>query len=878
MSGGGFYDILRLCLFFAAVWLAGRFMKKIQFSSLLGEIIVGVALGPHCLDFVPYSKPSIPVLGHDDTGHGGVHGNHHPHELPSILDLVGKIGVIMMIMESGLHIDIAVLKKVGARACGVAILGTLLPLGCGMAMMLGLGETPLAGFAAGTALAPTSVGIALNLLTEQKQLDSIFGQTIVTAAFVDDVLSLLALVILLAMNSGSLTAQKILVPIIGSVIFVAGGILSAVKVFPQAMHAVRSRVKPNPVASLGPRDEVIIIGMFTTLIVFAWFAEQFASHLLGAFVAGIAFSKVPRAMGVWKRQVKKIVNWLVRLFFCASVAFAIPFNSMLDARAFGLGLLLTVIAIVTKVVAGVVLAEDRLLVGSAMVARGEFAYLVAQTCYGLGMLSEDAFSIVIWALVLATVVAPFGFKHVLMKKLSKKVLSEYTAFQIKISGHHHSGVLREVCQFLHDESYDVLQARMETDGEVDVETFFVRPRGGTKVDTAPATLKHFKHHLLEALDDEDAQVDIIPIKKEELDKLEGKVPEVASEAASSGILIKLMVEKQDDIFGKVSRKIEELGLCIKTLSIEDAGDEHHKMDVDEFYVEDKNGRKLDQVTREKIRDQLTCLFKENDVKGEIMVKFVPTVPDHFKQSTNLALTREVENLKGQTYCIAMTDQKVPLDKIISELQTQQGLDIISCKKYDKNGVVHIDLFVVDKTQYKHLESSSDNPKASEENSSSASLLTNDDSTDDSVHCGSLTQHVSGKSLHKRPASRFFVLGVKSLNYYSDKNLNDQKGSIPLASVVSITQESDKGVIENNIFYVKTLEKDHKFEAATAVDANKWIDLLHSARLMQDAEEKKKRRACAYASHPTFQANKCISPKLVRRHEVQRNTVCGYCTD
>ena len=54
----------------------------------------------------------------------------------------------------------------------------------------------LSYFAAGCALAPSSVGIASKLLTEAKQLNSDYGQTIVSAAFLDDILAIILLVVL----------------------------------------------------------------------------------------------------------------------------------------------------------------------------------------------------------------------------------------------------------------------------------------------------------------------------------------------------------------------------------------------------------------------------------------------------------------------------------------------------------------------------------------------------------------------------------------------------------------------------------------------------------------------------------------------------------
>ena len=150
--------------------------------------------------------------------------------------LAGVFGVTLMIFESGLHVDFDMRKKVGLRATGVALLGTFLPMLSGMALMYAFNSTsfPLwpVGIATGVSLAPTSVGMALKMLGEAKQLGEEYGQLIVTAAFVDDILSLVALTMLLqigsAKSSGNdLSLWSIFEPLVFSILFCGGGMLLA---------------------------------------------------------------------------------------------------------------------------------------------------------------------------------------------------------------------------------------------------------------------------------------------------------------------------------------------------------------------------------------------------------------------------------------------------------------------------------------------------------------------------------------------------------------------------------------------------------------------------------------------------------------------------
>jgi len=262
------------------------------------------------------------------------------------------------------------------------------------------------------------------------------------------------------------------------------------------------------------RERVLLMLMFGLLLVYGYLANEIGSHLIGAFTAGVSFCWMEHhaALVVWHSQVKRIASWLIRLFFGATVAFAIPIQQMMDLGALGKGMLIGVgPCVATKLSAGLVVGKEKWVVGFAMVGRGEFAYLVAQTaqafllnpapdtfgqyaaahagdfvqtsqgsfCYqcpstttgrrlavssssdsgrGFGqwcarevggtmdalpvagveywtvgadcnshpatcpcemMLSADAFSITVWALVLASVLAPIGFGVVLRKHMTR---------------------------------------------------------------------------------------------------------------------------------------------------------------------------------------------------------------------------------------------------------------------------------------------------------------------------------------------------------------------------------------------------------------------------------------------------------------------------
>ncbi|CAN0484591.1 unnamed protein product [Ectocarpus sp. 12 AP-2014] len=158
---------LRVVLLLCVVWLMEVACTRINVSPIIGQIAGGLVVGPALLDLIPHAEA---------------------------FKLLGKLGVMILVVESGLAVDIQDIRQFGARASLAAATGVLLPTVLSFALYSGvLGAGWKAAFAVGAALSPTSLGFSAQLLGEVGQLTTPIGQLICTAAVIDDVLSLLLL-------------------------------------------------------------------------------------------------------------------------------------------------------------------------------------------------------------------------------------------------------------------------------------------------------------------------------------------------------------------------------------------------------------------------------------------------------------------------------------------------------------------------------------------------------------------------------------------------------------------------------------------------------------------------------------------------------------
>eukprot|EP00051_Salpingoeca_urceolata_P013822 m.174921 g.174921 ORF g.174921 m.174921 type:complete len:200 (+) comp17908_c0_seq3:116-715(+) len=172
-------DLSQTAVFLAALWAVGLFFTLV-YSQLIGEIVVGAVLGPPVLNWVAQEEG---------------------------IKLVGEVGLVLLVMEGGLSVQLGRLRKIGLVAIAIAVTGTLLPVFLGWGLMAAFGMGGLEGIAAGTALSSTSIGMATRMLQDAGQLQSYLGGLICVAAMVDDVLSLVILAVLGEVGTGSIFAR-----------------------------------------------------------------------------------------------------------------------------------------------------------------------------------------------------------------------------------------------------------------------------------------------------------------------------------------------------------------------------------------------------------------------------------------------------------------------------------------------------------------------------------------------------------------------------------------------------------------------------------------------------------------------------------------------
>ena len=374
---------------FGAAFLFGFLASKLKMPPLVGYLLAGIALGPHSPGFV------------GDVGLAGQ---------------LAEIGVILLMFGVGLHFSPGDLLRVRRIALPGATLQMFTAIGLGYWLASSWGWTSAAALVFGLSLSVASTVVVLRVLEDRGLMDSIDGRVAVGWLIVEDVLVVLALVLLPAILN-ALGAGGDAVPM-GRTELITTVSLTLVKMvaFIVLMGVVGRRAVPwllMHVVRSGSRELFTLAVLAVSLGVAVGAATLFGvSFALGAFVAGVVISESELSYRAGADALPMQDAFAV-LFF-VSVGMLLDPAVMLTQP---LRVLATVAVVLlgNTVVATVLMVLLRhpfgasLRIGASFGQIGEFSFILAGLGVSLGVLSEEGRSLILAAALCTIVLNPLLF-------------------------------------------------------------------------------------------------------------------------------------------------------------------------------------------------------------------------------------------------------------------------------------------------------------------------------------------------------------------------------------------------------------------------------------------------------------------------------------
>jgi Kef-type K+ transport system membrane component KefB len=383
-----------LALFVISVYLGGQLCGKLQCPALIAEIGLGMLW---------------------------VASGFFPADHIAPLQTVGNAGLMLMVFDGGVNMDIPVLKQKIGRSTAVALSGGWVAMLMCFAIFPMMGYGVMEGLTVGSALASTGIGFSLVVMKDLDLLQTPMGQLVCAAAMIDDVHSMILLAILNAgaqvVNAGGpLDMWSISQPLAASaILFVfAIGLRMALG---KAMDMWRKQNNKSEGEVPFTTAQYVLASVFLAWLMANLANEIGTTYLLGCFLSGVVASQWQPVQAKWTKMSTTSIQWLTRIFFSCTVGMAVPLEAMI-AKDWGVVVVITLVAVVCKMQAGLMssspfqkgYAVQSLQVGCAMVGRGELGFMQMLKAYELGLVSMNSYIGTIWALLLASCFGPLLFR------------------------------------------------------------------------------------------------------------------------------------------------------------------------------------------------------------------------------------------------------------------------------------------------------------------------------------------------------------------------------------------------------------------------------------------------------------------------------------
>jgi Kef-type K+ transport system membrane component KefB len=388
--------ILALAIILAAAKLAGHLAVRIGQPAVLGELVAGVVLGNAEL-----------------IGIGWFNG----FEKDATVDILARLGVVILLFEVGLESTVSDMVKVGLPSLLVALLGVVTPfaLGWGVGALMLPDESAYVHAFLGATLTATSVGITARVLKDLNRSQSAEARVILGAAVIDDVLGLVILAVvtgvIAAADRGTALSYAEIGLVLGkAVAFLFGALLLGVYVSPR-VFGLASRLSGGGV-------------LLATALVFCFALAYTASiiglaPIVGAYAAGLILEDAhfrpfaSRGELQLEQLVHPLSTFLVPVFFVL-MGMHVDLAAFARTDVLGLAALLTAAAIVGKQacsIGAIGRPLDRLSIGIGMIPRGEVGLIFANIGLGLTLageriVDEGIFSAVVIMVIVTTMSTP----------------------------------------------------------------------------------------------------------------------------------------------------------------------------------------------------------------------------------------------------------------------------------------------------------------------------------------------------------------------------------------------------------------------------------------------------------------------------------------
>ncbi|MGB0129686.1 MAG: cation:proton antiporter [Rhodocyclaceae bacterium] len=400
-----FANLLQLSVIVLAGRLGGHLAVRFGQSAAVGEIVVGLLLGPSLFGLL---APDVFALVFRSTA-------------PEPMQVLSQIGLILLMFQIGMEFDFSHLRERQHRGTvmRVAVAGLALPFLLGL--LFGYQSAPLlspqanrvaSGLFVATAFSITALPILGRIMMEFDLTRRPLGVIAITAAAINDVVGWLLLALVTTLAVAQFDAGEFAGRVGAVALFVA---LCWLAVRPVMKRIIRHTQKSGPLSNnlLGILFAAIFLAAMATykLGIFAIF---------GGFIMGVLLHDEPEMIAAWKERIGHFVTVFFLPIFFTYTGLRTDIGGLDTWALWGWCGLTVFLATLGKFGGTYVAARSSGLshhesnaLGYMMNTRALMELIVINVGYDLGVISRNVFTMLVIMAVFSTIITTPGLRRAL---------------------------------------------------------------------------------------------------------------------------------------------------------------------------------------------------------------------------------------------------------------------------------------------------------------------------------------------------------------------------------------------------------------------------------------------------------------------------------
>lgn len=396
------HDIVILLLSIAVMLFAakifGEIFTKFKQPAVIGEILAGIILGPTVLGTI---SPDIFNFLFPQTG-----------PTNSALTGLTNISVVLLLLISGMEVDLNVVLKNSSKALAISSFGIIIPFAFGFLtawffpFTLGIGDINLKLVFAlfiGTALSISALPVIAKTLMDLNIYKTDVGMMIIASAMINDLIGWLVFSIILGMMGTSESHFNFIQILLFIIAFFVILFVFLRRIIDQAINYIQERWSfPGSILNF-----ILVLG-----IAGAAYTQYIGIHaVLGAFLVGIAIGESASLSERVREILNQFVSNIFAPLFFVSIGLGVNFIANFDIL---IVVIILIISILGKVLGSYfgarisrVDSTDSAIIGFGLNSRGTMEIILGLLALQVGIITNQVFvALVLMALITSLVSAP----------------------------------------------------------------------------------------------------------------------------------------------------------------------------------------------------------------------------------------------------------------------------------------------------------------------------------------------------------------------------------------------------------------------------------------------------------------------------------------